>query len=106
MLELKAVHLDGMPRSKGARDRMGEAVSRFLDIGERVKRDIEKLRPERLRLRKYIDSIADPYTRRIFELRFIHLLSWSDIAAEMGGKVKGDGIRAKCYRYIDRHTAD
>lgn len=103
---MKAVHLDGTPRSKGARDRIGEAVPLILDTQERVKRDIEKLRPQRLRLRKYIDSIADPYTRKIFELRFIHLHSWSDIAGEMGGKVKGDGIRAKCYRYIERHTGE
>lgn len=103
---MKAVHLDGMPRGKGTRDRIGETVPLILDVQERYKRELAKLRPQRLRLRQYIESIADPYTRKIFELRFIHLHSWSDIAGEMGGKVKGDGIKAKCYRYIDRHTAD
>ena len=56
---------------------------------------------ERQRLERYIATIPDSLTRSIFELRFANGLPWRQVAASLGGGNTTDGVKKRCYRYLD-----
>lgn len=51
----------------------------------------------------YINAIEDPPTRMFFRLRFLHGLSWKEVAAVAGGGKTWAAVRDTCLRYLDRH---
>lgn len=57
---------------------------------------------ERQRLERCIATIPDSLTRSIFELRFANGLPWRQVAASLGGGNTTDGVKKRCYRYLDR----
>lgn len=50
----------------------------------------------------FFESIEDIQTRQIFELRYIHRMKWSDIAAHIGGYNTPDTVRMICCRYLKK----
>ena len=56
---------------------------------------------ERQRLERYISTIPDSLTRSIFELRFANGLPWTQVAACLGGGNTTDGVKKRCYRYLN-----
>ena len=78
-----------------------------------IKRErlVEQRTPKRLdrdRLEKiaagvgedYINSIEEPYIRIFFRLRFLHGMSWKEVAA-ITGKRTGAAFRDTCLRYLE-----
>ena len=57
---------------------------------------------ERDRLLRYIKGIADPITRKCFELRFIRGLTWESVARELGGGNAEITARMRVYRELWR----
>lgn len=53
----------------------------------------------------YINAIEDPFIRIFFRLRFLHGLSWKEVAAVVGVGKTGAVVRDTCLRYLDRHPA-
>ena len=51
----------------------------------------------------FFESIEDIQTRLIFELRYIHLMKWEDIAGYIGTDKSSDAIKMKCLRYLKKH---
>ena len=58
---------------------------------------------ELLYLRRYIASIDDALTRRIFELRYVDRCSWDQVARKVGGGNTAEAVRKRHNRYIRRH---
>ena len=56
---------------------------------------------ERQRLERYIETIPDSVTRSIFELRFAICLPWRQVAASIGGGNTTEGVKKRCYRYLN-----
>ena len=50
----------------------------------------------------FIQTIDDPLGRLILSLRYINGLSWTQVAAHIGGDNTEDGVR----KYHDRHLAE
>lgn len=50
----------------------------------------------------FFESIEDMQTRQIFELRYIHCMKWTDIAAHIGGYNTPDTVRMRCCRYLKK----
>lgn len=57
---------------------------------------------ERERLERYISSIPDSLTRQIFTHHFIDGLSWTQVAAAIGGGNTAGSVRMLCYRYLQK----
>ena len=55
-----------------------------------------------IKLEKYIYSIEDSFTRRIFELRYIKGYTWSKIALTLGGYHTPDALRIHHDRYLKK----
>ena len=54
-------------------------------------------------LRRYIASIDDALTRRIFELRYIGRYSWAQVARKIGGGNTAEAVRKRHNRYLRQH---
>ena len=55
---------------------------------------------ERARLERYIQTIPDSVTRKIFELRFVDGERWDSVAARIGKGSTAEQVRQACSRYI------
>ena len=71
--------LTGMPHAPGVKD---------------------KTRQAERKISAYIDTIQDDQTRLIFRLRFLRCLTWSEVAALIGGRNTASSVRAICYRHL------
>lgn len=59
------------------------ADSALLEL-EEMKRQLKKCRREYWKLNRFINSISDSETRRIFRLRYVEGLSWQAVAMRIG----------------------
>ena len=80
----------------------------YAETEEEIKKCIDNLRikckREELKIIKYIETIPDSLTRSIFNLRFIELKTWLQVANALGGNNTEDSVKKICYRYLDTHT--
>lgn len=73
---------------------------------ERPKLDRAKLEAQAVNANEdYINTIEDSFIRISFRLRFLHGLSWKEVAAVIGGGKTGSAIRDICLRYFNAHPA-
>lgn len=79
-----AQRLDGMPRSTGNHDKVGELgielAATWLKIDE-LERAVKESRPP---IDEYIDTLTDPITRLVVGLRVVCALSWKEVAIYAG----------------------
>ena len=66
---------------------------------------IRRLNRKKRRIERFVWSIADSQTRRIFELRYIkgnYCPSWNAVAFAVGGGNTADGVRKIATRYLKK----
>lgn len=98
---------DGMPRTTGVSDKVGTLAIAIVDLEERIAYLKKTIAAEEEDISAWISGIEEPLTRQVFRLRFLCGLSWADVAQTVGGRNSENGVKAICYRYIEKqHTAD
>ena len=92
-------HGDGPRRSKDE-----DLTAMIIDLEEVIKARLVLAQKERIRLERYITTIPDSLTRQIFEDRFVSLMSWDEVAMDIGGGrgCTADRVKKICYRYLKR----
>lgn len=66
---------------------------------------IRRLNRQKRRIERFISSIADSQTRRIFEHKYIkgdYCPSWDAVAFAVGGGNTADGVRKIAMRYLKK----
>lgn len=48
----------------------------------------------------WIGTIKDVPTRTIFRLRFIHCMTYTQVAKTLGGRNTANSVKIYCYRYL------
>lgn len=92
--------ITGMPHAPGVSDKVGDLAAELCDLQSKI--DYFELRcaEEKKKLEKYIGTIKDDQTRMIFRLRFIHCMTWPQVAEAIGGRNTANSVKAICYRYL------
>lgn len=105
-LEVKALPgspvIDGLPHGSGTSDRVARYAVEIADLRGIIEAKHQQCLYERNRLERYIASIEDSVTRQIFTYRFVNGLSWTQVAACIGGDNTADGVRKVCTRYVKK----
>lgn len=69
-------------------------------IREKQKRNMK----ERAKLEGWIAGIPDSLTRQVFTLRFVHDLTWVQVAVAVGGGNTEDSVRMLAKRYVRKRA--
>ncbi|MBO5639138.1 MAG: hypothetical protein J5916_04440 [Oscillospiraceae bacterium] len=99
--------IDDMPHGDGPRRSKDEDLTAMIiDLEEVIKARLVLIQKERIRLERYITTIPDSLTRQIFEDRFVSLMSWDEVAMDIGGGrgCSADRVKKICYRYLKREN--
>lgn len=73
------------------------------ELYEIINGRLQRCLRERDAIENYIVSIEDDLVRQVFILRFGAALSWSAVAAQMGGGNNTDNLRMMAFRYVKKH---
>lgn len=94
--------ITGMPHATGVSDRVAGLVIEIEDLEGRINALELECEQEKKKLEKYIGAIKDDQTRMIFRLRFIHCMTWLEVADTIGGGNTATNVKLICYRYLKK----
>lgn len=97
---LGAQEITGMPHTPGTSDKVGSLVLEIDDVKKRIACLETECAKEKELLEKCLCAIEDDHTRMIFRLRFLHCMTWSQVAESVGGRNTASSVRAICYRHL------
>ena len=98
---LGAQEITGMPHASGVSDQVSNLVIEIEDLKERISHLESRCAEEKKRLEKYIGTIKDDQTRMIFRLRFLHCMTWPQVAEAIGGRNTANSVKLICHRYLN-----
>lgn len=83
-----------------AEERLKKKLIDYRKIEMRISKRQAQCVEKRLVLEHYIDTVTDDSIRMAMSCRFVSGFSWNEVAAAMGGRVKGESIRRAVNRYV------
>ena len=92
--------ITGMPHAPGVSDKVGDLAAELWDLQSKIDYLEQRCAEEKKKLEKYIGGIKDDQTRMIFRLRFIHCMTWPQVAETIGGRNTANSVKLICYRYL------
>lgn len=98
---LGAQVITGMPHAPGVSDSVGDLSIEIEELKSRISNLESKCAQEKKQLEAYISTIKDDQTRMIFRLRFLHCMTWRQVADSIGGRNSANSVKLICYRYLD-----
>lgn len=98
---LGAQEITGMPHAPGVSDEVSNLVIEIEDLKERISHLESECAQEKRILERYIDTIEDDQTRMVFRLRFLHCMTWPQVAGAIGGRNTANSVKLICHRYLN-----
>ena len=98
---LGAQEITGMPHASGVSDQVSNLVIEIEDLKERISHLESECAREKRILERYIDTIEDDQTRMVFRLRFLHCMTWPQVAEAIGGRNTANSVKLICHRYLN-----
>lgn len=98
---LGAQEMTGMPHAPGISDQVSSLVIEIEDLKSRISHLESKCAQEKKKLEEYISTIKDDQTRMIFRLRFLHCMTWRQVADAIGGRNSANSVKLICHRYLN-----
>ncbi len=92
--------ITGMPHAPGVSDKVGDLAAELWDLQSKIDYLEQRRAEEKKKLEKYIGGIKDDQTRMIFRLRFIHCMTWPQVAETIGGRNTANSVKLICHRYL------
>ena len=92
--------ITGMPHAPGVSDKVGDLAAELWDLQSKIDYLEQRCAEEKKKLEKYIGGIKDDQTRMIFRLRFIHCMTWPQVAGAIGGRNTANSVKLICHRYL------
>ena len=98
---LGAQEITGMPHAPGVSDQVSGLVIEIENLKKRIADLEEDYAREKRILERYISTIEDDQTRMIFRLRFVHCMTWPQVAKAIGGRNTANSVKLICHRYLN-----
>lgn len=100
--DLKAQNLTGMPHSTGINDIVGNTAVEIVRTEDRIKDLAARIEESQRPIEAWIDTVKDIYAQSILRLRYIHGMSWGEVADTVGGGNTEQSVKAVCYRVLSK----
>lgn len=101
---LGAQEITGMPHAPGVSDQVSSLVIEIEDLRARISRLESECAQEKKILERYIAAIEDDQTRVVFRLRFVHCMTWPQVAKAIGGRNTANSVKLVCYRHLEKES--
>ena len=98
---LGAQEITGMPHTPGVSDQVSSLLIEIEDLKERISHLESECAQEKKILERYIATIEDDQTRMVFRLRFVHCMTWPQVAKAIGGRNTANSVKLICHRYLN-----
>ena len=98
---LGAQVITGMPHAPGVSDSVGDLSIEIEELKSRISNLESKCAQEKKQLEAYISTIKDDQTRMIFRLRYLHCMTWRQVADSIGGRNSANSVKLICHRYLN-----
>ena len=82
-------------------DKVGDLGAELGDIDSHLAMLRQQVKQSEAEIMPFIQSIEDSQCRLIFRLRFIHGLSWGEVADFIGGRNTEQSVKMICYRFLE-----
>ena len=92
--------ITGMPHAPGVSAKVGDLAAELWDLQSKIDYLEQRCAEDKKKLEKYIGGIKDDQTRMIFRLRFIHCMTWPQVAETIGGRNTANSVKLICHRYL------
>ena len=92
--------LTGMPHATGARDKVGDLAVEIAHLDTRAEEIQARIADRETAADQFIRCIPDDRTQMVFRLRFMHGMTWAEVAERFGGRNTEGSVRMICYRYF------
>lgn len=99
---LGAQVLTGMPHAQRVSDKVSDLVIEMEDLEQSILALEIECDREKQKIQAYISKIHDDQVRMIFRLRFIHCMTWPQVADTIGGGNTATNVKLICYRYLKK----
>lgn len=99
---LGAQVITGMPHAPGTSDKVSSLIIEIEDLKSRIDYLESRCAQEKKKLEEHIGVIKDDQTRMVFRLRFIHCMTWPQVAEAIGGRNTATNVKLICYRYLKK----
>ena len=94
---------DGMPRAPSYRsDPTGNAGVNIADEKNKLEGIKKGYESKKAKLEAEIYSLDDELIKAILLHRFVDLMSWRDVAQNVGGGNTTDSVKKMCYRFLKK----
>ena len=100
--QLGAQEITGMPHAHGVSDKVSALVIEMEDLNQRIASLELECEREKKKIQTYINKIHDDQARMVFRLRFIHCMTWTQVAETIGGGNTATNVKLICYRYLKK----
>lgn len=93
---------DGMPHSNTntIKTPTEDKAIKLMELSERIREQIIKIETARFEMETLILNLEDPILKQAIEYHCIHLMSWKDTAAHIGGSQTPEGVRQMYHRFL------
>lgn len=93
---------DGMPHSNTntVKSPTEDKAIKLMELAERIREQIIKIETAKLEMEALILTLEDPILKQAIEYHCIHLMSWKDTAAHIGGNQTPEGVRQMYHRFF------
>lgn len=98
---LGAQEITGMPHASGVSDQVSSLLIEIEDLKERISHLESECAQEKKILESYIATIEDDQTRMVFRLRFVHCMTWPQVAKAIGGRNTANSVKLICHRHLN-----
>ena len=98
---LGAQVITGMPHAPGVSDSVGDLSIEIEELKSRISNLESKCAQEKKQQEAYISTIKADQTRMIFRLRFLHCMTWRQVADSIGGRNSANSVKLICHRYLN-----
>lgn len=101
--EIKPQQITGLPSGSGTSDITANKAIKISNMERIINGIMANIQIQKERIMTYIITIDDSFIRQIMLNRHVELMSWCQVAREIGGGNSADSVRMAHQRFFEKN---